>query len=75
MAELAQVVDAGHEATILFLVNRGDCDRFEVARDIDPGYGQAFDAAVAAGVNVLPLAADVDPSGWNILSPIPIASI
>ncbi|WP_417769521.1 DNA/RNA nuclease SfsA, partial [Stappia sp.] len=32
------------------LVQRPDCDRLSFARDIDPAYGAAFDAARARGV-------------------------
>lgn len=51
--DLASMVAAGHRAIMLYLVQRTDCDRFALARDLDPKYGEAFDAARRAGVEVL----------------------
>ena len=73
MDELAAVVDAGHQAAVVFFVHRGDCDRFDVARDIDPAYAAAFDRAVDAGVQVIPLGVDPGPEGWRIRGVLPRA--
>ncbi len=53
LGELADMVDAGHRAVMLYLVQRGDCDRFRLAADIDPAYGEAFAQARARGVEAL----------------------
>jgi sugar fermentation stimulation protein A len=53
LAELSDMVRAGHRAVMLYLVQRQDCERFDLARDIDPAYAGAFDAARAAGVEML----------------------
>ncbi|MGR3514580.1 MAG: DNA/RNA nuclease SfsA [Paracoccaceae bacterium] len=53
LRDLSAMVAEGHRAMMLYLVQRTDCDRFALARDIDPGYGRAFDAACRAGVEVL----------------------
>jgi len=53
LRELAQMVNNGHRAVMLFLIQRGDATKLALARDIDPGYGEAFDAARAAGVEAL----------------------
>ena len=50
LAELAQMVKEGHRAVMLFLIQRNDATRLTLARDIDPGYGEAFDLARAVGV-------------------------
>lgn len=55
LRELAAMAAEGHGSVILFLLQRGDVDRFDAARDVDPAYGAALDAAAAAGVRVLPL--------------------
>jgi sugar fermentation stimulation protein A len=53
LRELARMVKNGHRAVALFLIQRSDATRLTLARDIDPGYGEAFDAARAAGVEIL----------------------
>lgn len=53
LAELAEVKAAGHRAVMLYLVQRTDCARLRMAPDLDPGYAAAFDAARAAGVEML----------------------
>ena len=50
--ELADMVGEGHRAAMVFLIQRDDCDALVLARDIDKKYGEAFDAAVKAGVEV-----------------------
>ncbi len=53
LAELGDMVAAGHRAVMLYLVQRGDCSRFDLARDIDPAYAEAFAHALARGVEAL----------------------
>ena len=59
LAELSKVKAAGNRALMLFLVQRGDCDRFQAAADIDPAYDAALESALSAGVEVLCLACRV----------------
>ena len=47
------MVAEGHRAVMLYLVQRTDCGRFSLARDLDPAYGAAFDRARAAGVEAM----------------------
>lgn len=53
LEELAGMVAEGHRAVMLYLVQRTDCGRFSLARDLDPAYGAAFDKARAAGVEAM----------------------
>ncbi len=53
LRELAEVAGQGGRAVMMFLVQRGDATRVALARDIDPKYGEAFDQAIAAGVEAL----------------------
>lgn len=53
LRELAAMVDAGHRAAMVYLVQREDCDRLSIAGDIDPGYEQALKVAMAKGVETL----------------------
>ena len=69
LAELAEAVRAGRRSVMLFLVSRSDVSRVRVAADIDPTYARAFDAARAAGVEMLALATDVSPGGVRAAGP------
>ena len=53
LAELAERAREGARAVMLFLIQRGDCVRFDLARDIDPAYEAAFLKAGAEGVESL----------------------
>ncbi|MFD1198502.1 DNA/RNA nuclease SfsA [Brucella gallinifaecis] len=48
--ELADVVSAGYRGVMLFIIQRGDCDKFSISGDLDPAYARAFSRAQAAGV-------------------------
>jgi sugar fermentation stimulation protein A len=61
LAELSDMVRAGHRAVMLFLIQRSDARRLALARDIDPGYGVALDAATAAGVEAIALRCRMSP--------------
>jgi sugar fermentation stimulation protein A len=53
LAELSRIAEGGGRAVMLYLVHRTDCTRFRLAPDLDPAYARAFDAARAAGVEML----------------------
>ena len=55
LGELADMVREGKRAVMVFLIQRGDARSLALARDIDPAYGEAFDAARAAGVEAIAL--------------------
>jgi sugar fermentation stimulation protein A len=55
LVELSRMVRQGHRAVMVFLIQRGEARRLALARDIDPGYAAAFDAATAAGVEAIAL--------------------
>ena len=52
LEELTRLRRKGSRAALLFVVQRADCHSVEPADDIDPAYGKALRAAVAAGVEV-----------------------
>ena len=51
--ELGDMVEAGHRAVMLYLIQIGSASRFALARDIDPKYGAAYDRARARGVEAV----------------------
>lgn len=63
MAALARRVEAGERAVVLWVIQREDCETFDTARDIDPAFAAALDAAADAGVEVLPYACKMSLEG------------
>ncbi len=53
LADLSEMVAQGNRAVMLFVIQRADCTDMCLAEDIDPAYVRAFEAADAAGVEVL----------------------
>ncbi|QBF33136.1 DNA/RNA nuclease SfsA [Thalassococcus sp. S3] len=70
LGELAKMAAQGYRAVLLYLVQRTDCDRFDVARDIDPTYAAAYDAARKAGVDVLCLGTQISPQSIAPAGPL-----
>ena len=70
LAELSNMVEAGHRAVLLYLIQRTDCTSMTVARDIDPTYGAALDAARASGVEVMAFDTVITPEHVSIGKPV-----
>jgi sugar fermentation stimulation protein A len=51
--ELCSAQKKGYQSYILYLIQREDCDSFEIANDIDKKYKSAFDKAIKSGVKIL----------------------
>ena len=64
--ELQARVEAGERAVMLFVVQRGDCDRFDTAADLDPAYARGLADAFKRGVEVLCYACDVSLQAIHI---------
>lgn len=62
---LTQQAEIGKRALILFLVQRGDAQVFNVTASVDPVYATVFKEAVASGVEVLALGVSVGRSGFS----------
>ena len=63
LVELSAMVEAGHRAVMLYLINRTDSRSFSLAQDIDPAYADTFDQAKAAGVEMLAYGCDITEAG------------
>ncbi|WP_127114007.1 DNA/RNA nuclease SfsA [Shimia sediminis] len=71
LAELQQMKAEGHRAMMLYLVQRTDAEHVTLAEDIDPTYAAAFDAAHAAGVEVLAYDCKISPEEITINQSLP----
>ncbi len=70
LAELTAMVDQGHRAVMLFVVQRTDCDGFAACADLDPKYAAGLIDAARAGVEVLCYDCDISPSAIAIARPL-----
>ncbi|WP_404934880.1 DNA/RNA nuclease SfsA [Nitratireductor sp. L15S-10] len=59
--ELAAMRQAGHRAVMIYLVQRGDCQRFRLCGDLDPAYAKAFALADKAGVEAYAIKCQITP--------------
>jgi sugar fermentation stimulation protein A len=63
LLDLQNLVKQGHQAHLIFMVQRTDCVAFDTAYDIDPVYAQHFKQALHHGVNITVYELEVTPSG------------
>lgn len=63
LRELTRVVAQGEEAALCFCIQRADVTALRPADEIDPAYGAALRAAMAAGVTVMAYRAQVTLQG------------
>ncbi|WP_414463164.1 DNA/RNA nuclease SfsA [Hyphomicrobium sp. DY-1] len=75
LRELANMVGEGHRAVMVFLVQRNDAESFKLARDIDPAYATAFQAAAASGVEMLCYKCQLSPTEIAVEKRIEIADL
>jgi sugar fermentation stimulation protein A len=71
MTDLAAVVEAGGRAMVIIVVQMW-ADRFDAARDLDPAFDRALQAARAAGVAVHAHRCRIDPVGIAVADAIPV---
>jgi sugar fermentation stimulation protein A len=68
LIELMKLIDEGHEAEIVFTIQRGDCMRFSAAADVDPEYAKLLGQAKEKGVIVRPVLIEVTKQGLEMKS-------
>lgn len=71
---LMRAKEQGHDACMLYVVQRSDCDCFRPAADIDPEYSDTFNAARQKGVIMLVYKVRVGPEGIWFLDTLPFCS-
>lgn len=72
VGELVNMVKQGHEAYILYLAQRSDCEVFDVADHLDPTYAKAARQALTQGVKMVCYDCDVTPEGIEIRRSLPV---
>ncbi|MEO0617757.1 MAG: DNA/RNA nuclease SfsA [Pseudomonadota bacterium] len=66
LEELGDMVEAGHRAVMVYLIQRGDAKTFSFAEDFDPDYVAAFARAKSRGVEAIAYVCDVTPEGIEV---------
>lgn len=74
LKELEAMVQGGHRAVMLYLVQRMDCESCEIAKDIDPNYNIALGKALKAGVEILCYNCTLSDQGIELDNKIPFIS-
>lgn len=54
ITELVKLIEHGHTAEIVFVVQREDCKKFAPAKEIDPTYAEMLTAAIKKGLVISP---------------------
>jgi len=73
MYELSDMVAGGARAALVYVIQM-EADRFDVARDIDRAYDEAFRHALAAGVECYAYMCQITLDGVSIDRPVPIVT-
>jgi sugar fermentation stimulation protein A len=71
LEELARRKRSGDRAAMIYVVNRGDCDRAGPACAIDPAYAETLVRVHAEGVEAIAYRTKVGPSGISISHRVP----
>lgn len=71
LRELGDRVEEGDRAAMVYVVQRADGARFEPAADLDPAYAAGLREAVARGIQVFVLGAEVSPEGVRTTGRLP----
>ncbi len=72
MRSLAQAVESGHRAAVVFVVQRGDCDSFAPRDTADPDFGVALRESIRAGVEAFAYKCRVTEKKITLTSSLPI---
>ena len=64
--ELIKATRKGFKAYMLFVIQRNDCDKFKIAKDIDPEYSKTLKKAVKNKVKILCYDCKFSPKGITL---------
>ena len=70
LTELGDMVEAGHRAVMVYLIQM-QADRFALAADIDKAYAAAFQLARSRGVEAIAMCCKVNPEGITVDRQVP----
>jgi sugar fermentation stimulation protein A len=68
---LERMAGEGHRAVMLFVIQRGEAERFDTADDVDKAYGPALREAAGRGVEVLCYGCHLSPEAIRLDCAVP----
>ena len=72
LGELANMVDQGHRAVMVYLIQREDGESMSFAADLDPNYAQAFEEATKRGVEAIAYECHITTEEITVTKSLPI---
>lgn len=72
LRELARMVEEGHEAFLLFVVQRGDAEAVKAAEDLDPKYAEGLSWAAKQGVQMRAVVCDIETHAITPRAAVPV---
>ncbi|MCL1050449.1 DNA/RNA nuclease SfsA [Shewanella abyssi] len=72
LRELMEMVQQGHRAVLLFVVQHSGIHSVKAAAHIDPTYAKLLDEAHTAGVEILAYSADLSPTAARLVKSCPV---
>lgn len=73
LGELAEACEAGDRAAAIFVIQRGDAERFSPNRRLDPNFATALEDAQRRGVEIYAYRCRVEPERIVIARRLPLA--
>ncbi len=70
LVELADMVQQGHQATMVYCIQRDDCESFAIAADLDPAYAAGLVVALKSGVQVVAVQCKVSVDEIVVSGPV-----
>ncbi len=70
LKELSDMVNQGHRAVMLYLIQREDCESFGLADDIDKAYNEAFLKAIDVGVEAIAYKCKLTTTEIKVTKPV-----
>ena len=70
--ELIKAKNKGYDIYLMFVIQRDDCDRFSIAKDIDPKYADLLSDAIKKKLNILCYDCKFSPKGIKLNKQIKI---
>lgn len=75
LAELSDMVKAGHRGVMVFVIQRDDCDALSICGDLDPVYAAAFTQARQDGVEAYAIRCHISPEAIIADQTVPVLTL